>query len=138
MQGDLESVREAAQEAWPQALQHGMIGYLLDLVAFFATRIGRHVDAAQLLGRANASYAANHVAREPNEARSARLAEVSIAAAFGQDDLARFMAAGAMLTDEQTDQLVRSVLFPPDEQGPRWIRRASSPGGCEPGAPEAN
>jgi tetratricopeptide (TPR) repeat protein len=67
MQGDLESAREAALEAWPHSLQHGSTGYLLDYVALLAARIGRHDEAAQMLGRADAAYAAHHIGRAPKK-----------------------------------------------------------------------
>ena len=110
MQGNLESAREAALEAWPHALQHGAMGYMLDYVTLLAARIGRHAEAAQMLGRADAWLAANHTTREPNEARAARLGRASIEAAIEPVERARLFAAGAHLTDVQTDALVQSVL----------------------------
>jgi hypothetical protein len=113
MQGDIESAREAALEAWPQSLQHGSTGYLLDYVALLAVRIGRHAEAAQMVGRADAAYAANHIAREPNEARSARLARAIIETALAPAQSEHLQAAGAGLGDAQLDMLVRSVIAQP-------------------------
>ena len=113
MQGDLESAREAALESWPHMLLHGGIGFLLDYLTLFAARIGNPEEAAQMAGRAEAWYAVNRNAREPNEARAAQLARGLVQAAVGAAEFARLTAVGARLADAEIDALVHSILARP-------------------------
>ena len=112
MQGDIESAGAAALEAWP-TVRGASIGWLLDHIALLATRIGRYAEAARILGRAEAWYAASRINRLPNEARSAQLARVAIEMTLEASEAERLFAAGEQLTDGQIDALVRSVLAEP-------------------------
>ena len=109
VRGDVEAAAAAALEAWPIALKESA-GFLLDHVGLLATQVGRCVDAARILGRADAWYRASHIDRFPNDERSAQLAREAIEAALEPAARMREFIAGENLTDGQIDALVREVL----------------------------
>ena len=89
-------------------LDHMFVMYTADAMAWLAAAEGRWDAAAQLLGFADAAYAAHAQAREPNEAR-ARSEALALLMPQGAALLAAGRAAGAGLPPAQVCALALGV-----------------------------
>ena len=117
MRDDLEAARMAAREAWPEMVATGGFGYLLAHLALLGVRLDRFEAAAQMLGRIDAWSEATQNSLE-SEARSVQLAVEGMAAVLQAEELAELRAAGRLLSEEQTEALVQSVLESQPHAGP--------------------
>ena len=100
-QGSLEQARAMAVAAWPLAKEFLRLDWLLDNLALLAVLEDRALDAAKLCGYADAIYAANGVARQINEARTAMRAEQLAREKIGEAEFERLKAEGAILSEDE-------------------------------------
>jgi hypothetical protein len=105
VKGNTEAARELAREGLPQALRLGWRPYWADYLALLAALEHRPRAAAQLLGFADAAYAAIATAREINEARAVERASTLCKAALGLEEVERLQRNGARLADADLDAL---------------------------------
>jgi predicted ATPase len=110
MAGDAAAAYAMAKQALPLMSQNEWTYLVLDPIALLAAPSGHGVLAAQLLGYVDAWYASHQDPRQPNEARLAKMTVKAIEAAEPTTDLARWRAAGALLTDDQACALALQAL----------------------------
>lgn len=98
-QGALAEARQVQAEfvAVVRQLDHMFVMYTADAMAGLAAAEGRWAAAAQLMGYADAAYAAEGQPREPNEARAREAAWALLQAQGDAAALAAGLAAGAAL-----------------------------------------
>ena len=97
--GDTEAARALAREGLAQAIRLSWQPYWADHLALLAALEQRPRAAAQLLGYADAAYAAIATAREVNEARAIERARAICVAALGEETVAKLQRDGARLAD---------------------------------------
>ncbi len=106
-QGDLDEALQTACAAVPLLMHEGSLKTYEDHFALLACKLGRHVDAARLLGRSNANFVASGFQREESELRAARMTMNELRQALSGDLLERLMLEGAAMADEA---VVRGAL----------------------------
>lgn len=111
--GDLNSARAAALESLNLPWQLENAVSLFDQMGWLATRLARHVPAAQMLGFADRGYVAAQDRRHAVAARAERQASASIDAALGTEEHKRWRAAGAIISEEQARALAKEALREP-------------------------
>jgi len=106
MAGHLDEALPVAREAAVMDARHGSLWQSLDMLAMLAFKRGRAVDAAQVLGRADAANAwRGGDFREPVEGDVRTDLLRALQAALSADELTQHLARGAALTDEQAAQV---------------------------------
>jgi predicted ATPase/DNA-binding winged helix-turn-helix (wHTH) protein len=89
-----------ARRAYPVVEAVGRLHNLMEPCAMFILLSGHSADAARLAGRAAASFAEQHIRRDPVAARLHERLMQALRQALPPDELARSMQAGAALGDE--------------------------------------
>jgi hypothetical protein len=108
--GQPERARASAAEAWPLMSRSGWSYLLVDSLALLAAGQGRPVDAARLLGVADAWYAAHQEERQPNEAALERRSASALDAALGPAVHAAERAGGRGLADADQQRIVAALV----------------------------
>ncbi len=111
-QGALARARDMAQAGWPMAATFDVREYWADNLALLAALEDRPRDAARLRGYGDALYAAIGSTRQANEARAAEQARGLARDALGEHEVARLMAEGAGLRDEEIAALAFGLADP--------------------------
>lgn len=111
--GRAQRAREVAAQALPLMWRNGWAYLLADSLALLAALDARHVEAARLLGFADAWYAGHRDERQPNEAALECAAAGRIEAALGRPRCQQERSDASRLRDEEVEALARSVLGAP-------------------------
>ncbi len=109
LKGHDAPAREAAAQALPLMWRNGWGYLLLDALALLAVRAGLAVQAATLLGHADAWYARHGDVRQPNEATLAAHCASALAGALSAAEGEHCRAAGAQLDDDAAEALAGEV-----------------------------
>ena len=100
MTGELDEAQTVTHEAVALDRRAGTLWLSLDYLGMLAFKLGRPADAAQVLGRADASNAWRGAFREPVEQRVCDALAQALQAVLPDAELAELRARGALLTDE--------------------------------------
>jgi predicted ATPase/DNA-binding winged helix-turn-helix (wHTH) protein len=115
-EGELDAALDTARVALPLIQHEGALVAYQEHFALLACKLGRHAEAAKLLGRSNANVAASGFERQESELRAARMAAEALGTALGADELERCMKEGVAMSDEAA---VRMALGIDRRVGPR-------------------
>ncbi len=97
---ELDEALQTARASMVPLQRVGLLRTYADHFALLACKLGRYAAAAQLLGRADAGFAASGFAREASEQRAARMTMEALRSAVAVDELDRLLIEGAAMTDE--------------------------------------
>src|SRR5262245_43698238 len=104
--GDLDEALEVAREGLPLLKDAGYAWINIDQLALRAALAGRLTDAARLAGFADATIAKKkQTFRQTNEARARKRLEGLLNAGLAADELARLLAEGAELEENEAYRL---------------------------------
>ena len=104
--GETAEALQLAREAVHLRARDGTLWLQLDQLALLASQCGRPVEAAQLLGRADAQNLWRNGGRELYLRRPHRLATQAVAAALSPVDLHEAMARGRAMSDWEAARLL--------------------------------
>jgi predicted ATPase/DNA-binding winged helix-turn-helix (wHTH) protein len=103
--GDLSEALSAAKEGLPLVKADGSGWIFGDHVALRAALAGRLREAARVAGYSDAAWAAKKASRQPNEARARDRLHSLLREKVSTDDLARFLAEGAKMSEDEAWRL---------------------------------
>lgn len=108
--GLLDEAREALREAVPQWRRDGLVLRFCEHIAFLAASLGRHAEAAQLAGAADAYLRHRGIARVPNLERSrAELLKLLAEAQISREHIERWRQEGTQLDAEAVAGLLLDI-----------------------------
>jgi tetratricopeptide (TPR) repeat protein len=103
--GDLDEAQPLAGEAYSLIRDRGSGWAALDHFALYAAKRGHAQVAARVLGYTSAATRAQKTAREVAEERAFESAMAFVQQSLSEDTLAKLLAQGAKLTDEEACRL---------------------------------
>ena len=104
--GELDDALAAAREGLPLLKEGGFAWSHLDHLALRAGIVGKLANAVRVAGYSDSTYAAKKMARQPNEARSRDRLQALLLENYPADELARLLAEGARLSEDEACRLV--------------------------------
>ena len=103
--GEIDEALAAAREGLPLLIEGGFAWSHLDHLALRAALAGNLATAVRVAGFADSAFAEKKTARQPNEARLRDRLQVLLRAEYSPDDLARLLAEGAALSEDNACKL---------------------------------
>lgn len=110
LKGDVDGGRDAARRAVALLEQSKIEDFLLDSLALLAALSGESECGSLLLGRADATHAANRSPRNANDLLVMSKAVATLEGALGRKEFARLRAAGAQLSRGRAVAFGRDLL----------------------------